>query len=283
MGTALCKDLFRREPDEPTNISLDDLGNIDIASGWKILFPMLLVALALVSCVRPTIPDPPETVPIRVICPGCIAGQQVGYAPLTLYFYVDVTDEATWDFGDGTRGIGKLVEHTYTDAGLYKVTMITTAERHRRKVTLRAQTYVKVLERATPAQQQVAIPNALAQITVLAPKRLRLGEQGLFCVYISPRRDVVVVDMQAAENDALLADGELFRTWLYVPTGAIIEHCFSVRGFRVGEGRVQFIFFVADNMTGNRSDVTVTIGVEDTGARAERSADYRKRVERFSR
>jgi hypothetical protein len=278
---ARCKGLIRREPDE-VDISLDDLKDIDIAA-WKMLFPILLVALTLVSCVRPTIPAPPETVPIRVICPSCLAGQQVGYAPLTLYFYVDVAGEVTWDFGDGTRGVGKLVEHTYTDAGLYKVTMVATAEKQRRKATLKAQTYVKVLERATPARQQVVIPNALAQITVLAPKRLGLGERSLLCVYISPRRDVVVVDMQAAENDALLAGGELFHTWLYVPTGAIIEHCFSVRGFRVGEGRVQFIFFVADNMTGRRSDAAITIGVEDTGARAERGADDRNRVERLSR
>ena len=57
-----------------------------------------------------------------------------GYAPLTVHFSGegsrDVSGEGIvkyeWDFGDGHTGVGKEVSHTYTEDGIYQVTLTVT-------------------------------------------------------------------------------------------------------------------------------------------------------------
>ncbi len=56
-----------------------------------------------------------------------------GYPPLSVHFDAGSSSSPngiiisySWDFGDGTTGSGKVIDHTFTTKGIYKVTLTVT-------------------------------------------------------------------------------------------------------------------------------------------------------------
>lgn len=80
----------------------------------------LAVALALGGCVAKFQMKPPEALfalrpsegvaPLTVICDGSLSFADQG-----------MITEYIWDFGDGSRGLGPVVSHTYERGGTYRV------------------------------------------------------------------------------------------------------------------------------------------------------------------
>lgn len=81
-----------------------------------------LIVLALGGCTPKFQAIPPEALfamrpsegvaPLNVVCDGSLSFSEQG----TVVEYI-------WDFGDGTRGLGPIVSHTYRRGGTYRVTL----------------------------------------------------------------------------------------------------------------------------------------------------------------
>jgi len=91
---------------------------------WRIAVVLAsgLVALLVGGCVDKFQMKPPEalfalrpaqgTAPLTVTCDGSLSYDEDGKIV-----------EYIWDFGDGTRGLGPIVSHTYETGGTYRVAL----------------------------------------------------------------------------------------------------------------------------------------------------------------
>ncbi len=83
---------------------------------------MLMVTMGLGGCTPKYELKPPQALfalrpsegvaPLTVVCDGSLSFSESG-----------VIVEYIWDFGDGTRGLGPIVSHTYTRGGTYRVVL----------------------------------------------------------------------------------------------------------------------------------------------------------------
>ncbi|WGL17221.1 PKD domain-containing protein [Microbulbifer bruguierae] len=161
----------------------------------------------------------------------------------------------TWDFGDGSSGIGAMPKHTYTSAGLYTVTlqiMDDYGDSHA------ASTTVSVA--AVPINTQPLCTSAIASDALLWPPNH--GYRDILINNVSdPDGDPVTIVIDEIYQDELVdgrGDGS------FVPDArGIGSDTAEVRAERSasGNGRIYHILFSASDSRGGLCSGQVTVGV----------------------
>ncbi len=93
-----------------------------------LIFGILAAVLGLAGCVGKFVAKAPEAIfslrptegvaPLTVVCDASLSFSESGRIA-----------EYIWDFGDGTKGFGPIVSHTYLRGGTYRVTLTVYDER----------------------------------------------------------------------------------------------------------------------------------------------------------
>jgi hypothetical protein len=125
----------------------------------------------------------------------------------------------------------------------------------------RRQPFLVLEPPSLPTNQQTFV-NELVRVTVIAPKSLAVGQEAQVRYVFTALKRLVYLDVRSVPDEHLFSEHDGYFQKVEIPTGAILEFSYLVRGFATGQGYIQHIIAASDGKTGaeihERTNIVVT-------------------------